>query len=178
MKQVTARIHQFTGRVAVAFIGAEGETVYLDPAQALATAYALAQCSEFARLAELRKTANKQRSISTGTMRPADLVPAFLAELTKHDRDTADSYRAEIPPAALEDDRAAFWDTDDAAEILESLFDALDSAAPEGCYFGAHPGNGSDYGFWMTDETAEELETLEIKTAGQPFNTCTIPPTE
>lgn len=116
---------------------------------------------DYDRLEELREVAKEQRSISHGTMRPADLIPAFLDELARHDPDTAASYREEIPPAALEDDRAEFWDTEDAASILDSLFDALDSAAPAGCYFGAHPGDGSDYGFWMTAEDAEELAELE-----------------
>lgn len=116
---------------------------------------------DYDRLEELREAMKEQRSIRHGTMRPADLVPVFLAELHKHDADTAASYLAEVPPAALADDRAEFWDSEDAADILNSLFDALDSAAPAGCYFGAHPGDGSDYGFWMTEEAADERVELE-----------------
>lgn len=37
---------------------------------------------------------------------------------------------------------------DGAIFLLEDLFETLNDIAPWGYYFGAHPGNGSDYGFW------------------------------
>ena len=52
-----------------------------------------------------------------------------------------------IPAHAMEDKEADWWNSDDAAGLLESLFDTLDSYSPEGYYFGAHLGDGSDYGF-------------------------------
>lgn len=33
--------------------------------------------------------------------------------------------------------------------INEELDDILNEIAPTTCYFGAHPGNGSDFGFWI-----------------------------
>jgi hypothetical protein len=36
----------------------------------------------------------------------------------------------------------------DAQEIIVSLFDALDQLSPENQYFGSHPGDGSDFGYW------------------------------
>ena len=50
------------------------------------------------------------------------------------------------------DKEADWWNSDDAAGLLESLFDTLDSYSPEGYYFGAHLGDGSDYGFWKMDK--------------------------
>lgn len=49
----------------------------------------------------------------------------------------------------------AWWVSDDVMYLLEDLFDALDDHAPTGCYFGSHPGDGSDFGYWAHDEDYE-----------------------
>lgn len=54
-----------------------------------------------------------------------------------------------IPPAyAMEDDDSEWWDTMEAIDFLNELYDLLNEHAPDGCYFGAHEGDGSDFGFW------------------------------
>lgn len=94
-------------------------------------------------------------TVSHGTLRPADLIPAFLEELRKRDSDayTQVAILGRAVPCYVEDegDSSEWWASDDAHWLLEELFDALDAAAPEGTYFGAHPGDGSDYGFWPMD---------------------------
>ena len=77
-------------------------------------------------------------TVSHGTMLASDLIPAFMRELPASHRLRQD-YDANGYNAAEEDD------------LLDALFDALDSLAPEGTYFGAHPGDGSDYGFWPNE---------------------------
>lgn len=92
-------------------------------------------------------------SISHGTMRPQDLIPVFLDALAECDPEAAQELRDEIPPAAFENDDNWFWDTDVCMFLLnEDLFDALNVVAPQGYYFGSHPGDGSDFGFWPIEE--------------------------
>lgn len=39
------------------------------------------------------------------------------------------------------------------SEIVQELIDALNTVAGrEGLYFGAHPGDGSDFGYWKSDD--------------------------
>lgn len=54
-----------------------------------------------------------------------------------------------VPSYAYEEKNTAWWDSEDAICLLESLFDTLDSYSPKGYSFGAHLGDGSDYGYWI-----------------------------
>ena len=95
-------------------------------------------------------------SVSHATMRPQDLIPAFLSELSERDP-TAYAQMVvapfgPVPAHAWDDDDAEWWTSEEAGFVLEELFDALDACAPDGYYFGAHPGDGSDYGYWPIEE--------------------------
>ena len=92
-----------------------------------------------------------------GTMRAQDLIPAFLDTLAEVCPESYEGYMCTaFPPVPAyvqdEGDDSEWWDSEDALWLLESLFDQLNEAAPEGYYFGAHPGDGSDYGFWAIDD--------------------------
>ena len=76
-----------------------------------------------------------------GTLRTEDLIEAFRAELSRIDPIA----EAAIVPA---DDP----ESEDAQYELDELFEVLDRYAPEGYYFGAHEGDGSDFGFWPIEE--------------------------
>lgn len=93
-------------------------------------------------------------TVSHGTLRTYDLINAFRAELQKR---APAAYQqtfipacgfSPIPSDAEGDDSHGFWDSDEAGWLLEALVDALNDAAPEGYYFGAHEGDGADFGFW------------------------------
>jgi hypothetical protein len=59
---------------------------------------------------------------------------------------------ADIPADAIANHESAWWETSDAVEVNVALFDQLNELAPEGWYFGSHPDDGADYGFWLEDE--------------------------
>lgn len=95
-------------------------------------------------------------SVSHGTMRPQDLLPAFMDVI----RDTPEYVQVmnAVPAHAMEDREAEWWDGEDAAGLLESLSDTLDAYSPEGYYFGVHPGDGSDYGYWKAEQEEKQKE--------------------
>lgn len=101
-------------------------------------------------------------SVSNGTNRTQDLIPVFLHELDKRSPDmmanTTRLYRhlfdgngEFIPGKWLYDDKA-WWRSSDANSLMHCLFDSLGSICPPGIRFGAHEGNGSDFGFWANEE--------------------------
>lgn len=95
-------------------------------------------------------------SVSSGTMRPEDLIPAFVSVL--EDLVENGEYAELIAKAnAIE-----YYDSEDAGDILEELFDALNGAAPAYAYFGAYPGDGSDYGFWLSECFEEDFDGLKV----------------
>lgn len=99
----------------------------------------------------------KACSIIHGTHRPQDLIPAFLDELEIRNPEGYEQYMlmpfGPVPSYVTDEgDDSEWWASEDATYLLESLFDALDECAEDGFYFGAHPGDGSDFGFWKAEE--------------------------
>ena len=133
--------------------------------------------------------------LSSGTMRPEDLIPCFLAFLSAHAPQALPARTPYMgiqllmqPDTGVVDSEAGWYDTylhtpaeewggdrfedgllvhvihtrdgwregdywlEQASDDLHEIFDILDAIAPEGCYFGAHEGDGSLYGFWPCDD--------------------------
>lgn len=105
-------------------------------------------------------------SVSSATMREEDLIPSFLWELknlAKRNRNGGDLKLVKVIQKRIDDhDRAEFWGTEGATWDLEALFDALDEYAGPYFYFGAHPGDGADYGFWLSDFFQGDFEGLKV----------------
>ena len=106
------------------------------------------------------KNHNVYGTISHGTMRMQDLIPAFLDAVRGIAPAEYEAYMAmpfgPAPAHALEDDDAEWWGSDDALYLFNDLMETLDQHAPDGYYFGTHPGDGSDFGYWPEEDWQEE----------------------
>lgn len=100
-------------------------------------------------------------TVSHGTLRTQDLLRTFADEyarilpfnssnLVSEARDNANILDMRKPDGS---DVATDKDHDIAQAVLQDLQDALqECAAREGLYFGTHEGDGSDFGYWETED--------------------------
>jgi hypothetical protein len=96
-------------------------------------------------------------SYSSGTMRPEDLIPAFISaaedlRLTREDRRKLEEIRREYDKVSSEDYDVDAVEAVEPDDLCTDLFDLLDCYTPDYCYFGAHPGDGADYGVWIVED--------------------------
>ena len=96
-------------------------------------------------------------TVSHGTMRTEDLIPSFLSVAESHRLSRADRARVRKIQATMKeheerDTFESYWTSEEAEYDLEALFDILETIAPARHYFGAHPGDGADYGFWEVEQ--------------------------
>lgn len=105
-------------------------------------------------------------SISHGTLRNEDLLEALSSELEwniRRNPDMASGSKLVDEAAAMlmaDADEGSEWE-EQASDLVNQLCDALNDFAPPYCYFGAHGGDGSDFGFWPDMESIEELPRVE-----------------
>jgi hypothetical protein len=90
-------------------------------------------------------------TVSSGTMREEDLLPKFAYVLEKYGMKRS-ALTARAAARLIE-----MSDTDKNRELVsivlnEEVWEAMNEIAPEGYYFGAHEGDGSDYGYWLAEE--------------------------
>jgi len=94
-------------------------------------------------------------SVSLGTLRFSDLLPVFADELRRLDPDhrlvkEADGWDG------LDEETGDVRSEEDADELLADLQDALNGFAPDYVYFGTHPGDGADFGWWPDLDRVDE----------------------
>lgn len=109
-------------------------------------------------------------SISSGTMRTEDLLDAFASELEYQVQRNAKEWCSD-PGRVRRDDYLSLaaqaqnvedFDSDEASELVEELLNVLNEFAPSYAYFGSHPGDGADYGFWLHEGIEEDFVGLKV----------------
>ena len=95
-------------------------------------------------------------SITSGTMRNEDLIPTFLEYV--QDEELKDAIEDRIEFSEQDDNSYDYYNCEDSDYDMDSLFNALQEIAGPYFYFGSHPGDGSDYGFWLCEDVAEMVK--------------------
>ena len=102
-------------------------------------------------------------TIIRATLRPEDLIPAFVEALSDcledHSLDcdtlecvkTHGEIQTELGEIERRTENAGYFESEDCMYDMEYLFDRLNDFAPRDCYFGTHAGDGSDFGFWQIE---------------------------
>lgn len=105
-------------------------------------------------------------SIITGTLNTADLAECFASELDYHIRRNHQqrwpAERALITETEVCLERDGPDRDDDLAELVGDLMTALEAFAPPYAYFGTHPADGVDFGFWLTDNMTDDFDGLRV----------------
>lgn len=120
-----------------------------------------------------------EHTVSSGTLRTEDLISSLSAELARFYDHTPELVRESRAWTASPLDWASLdycevdWEevSDDdlesvigepyharGPELVQDLFNELNELAPEGWFFGAHPGDGADFGWWRDGDYAGEDE--------------------
>jgi len=88
-------------------------------------------------------------SVSSGTLRPQDLLPCFLDLLTTVNRKKSKEIAQEIPDEVYEDDSNEFWQSDKCQFIIDDLIVSLNENCPAYCNFETLYSDGADFGVWI-----------------------------
>ena len=97
-------------------------------------------------------------TVIAGTLLPEALLVAFGDELERHIEDTrTDQQKSHTQlvwlTRELYPNGKVLWGDEEAAtEQMQELMDALQEYAPDHAYFGTHPSDGADFGFWQNDD--------------------------
>lgn len=98
-------------------------------------------------------------SVSSGTMRPEDLIPDFIWELRYLGHRSKNLTEIEKRVERANDE---YWQDEECSFDLEELFDMLNEHSLPYMYFGSHPGDGADYGFWISEGMEYDFDGLKV----------------
>ena len=106
-------------------------------------------------------------TVSHGTMQERDLIPAFLDEMESQIKANnlpgLKSPRwADIRAIKANMKKRGYYDSEECTYDLDYLFDALNDFPAPYFYFGAHPGDGADYGYWLSEDFEYDFDGLKV----------------
>lgn len=102
-------------------------------------------------------------SISHGTMREEDLIPEFVYILKQFSKGKNNAHYKECKAIEKRMKKKGYYNSDDSCyDLNEFLFDALNEYALPYFYFGSHPSNGSDYGFWLSENIEDDFDGMKV----------------
>ncbi len=110
-------------------------------------------------------------SVSSGTMRDEDLLDTLASELDYQLSRQSKRFPRKAHRALIREARRTLHKLTEgtiaqagevASEIVNELMDALTEFAPPYAYFGAHPGDGADYGFWLSEDMDGAFDGLRV----------------
>lgn len=97
-------------------------------------------------------------SICHGTLLTNDLLMTFANELEYHVQrnsvvwSNGQQVERDKLVKLANDAREIDPDSDEAIDLLNELFEAMNLFAPAGSHFGSHEGDGADFGFWPNSQ--------------------------
>ncbi len=97
-------------------------------------------------------------SVSSGTMCSEHLIRRFLDTLDSVDEKRAQDIRQENSELFVINGEDGEDDPETLDYFVQELMETLQEFAPPFTYFGAHPGDGADYGVWVVDDVEEDIE--------------------
>ena len=89
-------------------------------------------------------------SISTGTLKPADLMATYESTL-----------EAMLSPTDFSIAIESIYRHDEDSDMVCAYEDALQALCPPFVYFGTLEGDGADFGFWPDRDAIEEIMPLD-----------------
>ena len=111
-------------------------------------------------------------SVSTGTLRTEDLLPVFVdtadgLRLTRDERARLEAIRRRMDGYDV-----SGWDSEEADFDLDEVTAILECHTPDYCQFGAHEGDGADFGCWVDWGAIDGARTLhgEIANSREEWN--------
>jgi hypothetical protein len=92
-------------------------------------------------------------SVSSGTLRTEDLLSALESECRAYGGRRGKALAREWEKMTEEETEG-----EEGGYLLEEMTDLLNDLAPSYGYFGAHPGDGADFGFWLSEDWEREAK--------------------